>query len=147
MASSEFKVSGSIDWRLNLKEQANLTAFHVARDRRGTAARTGPWLGRAPFQITLQSSGRLELFFVCFIWMGGRLTDSYAAYLVVPFSRSQAKGNDAFKLGNFEEAIDFFSKAIEVDPTNHVLYSNRSAAEVSDRRRRTRFRSSIRSLT
>ena len=116
----------------------------------------GPDLGwgglrfRSRFHVhkALQSSGRLELFFVCFIiWMEGRLTDSYAAYLVVPFSRSQAKGNDAFKLGNFEEAIDFFSKAIEVDPTNHVLYSNRSAAEVSDRRRRTRFRSSIRSLT
>ncbi len=42
----------------------------------------------------------------------------------------QAKGNAAFSAGNFPEAIDFFSKAIEVDPKNHVLYSNRSAAQV-----------------
>ena len=44
----------------------------------------------------------------------------------------KAQGNEAFKNGRFEEAIDFFSKAIDVDPKNHVLYSNRSAAEVSE---------------
>eukprot|EP00762_Andalucia_godoyi_P000349 ANDGO_03061.mRNA.1 Hsp70-Hsp90 organizing protein len=37
------------------------------------------------------------------------------------------KGNAAFSAGNFEEAITYFSKAIEADPSNHVLYSNRSA--------------------
>lgn len=42
----------------------------------------------------------------------------------------QAKGNAAFSAGNFEEAIKHFTDAIELDPTNHVLYSNRSAAEV-----------------
>ena len=42
----------------------------------------------------------------------------------------QAKGNAAFSAGAFEEAISFFTSAIELDPTNHVLYSNRSAAEV-----------------
>ncbi|KFD69937.1 hypothetical protein M514_06731 [Trichuris suis] len=30
--------------------------------------------------------------------------------------------------GKFEEAIEFYSKAIEKEPSNHVLYSNRSAA-------------------
>ncbi len=44
---------------------------------------------------------------------------------------AQAKGNAAFSAGNFEEAIQFFTQAIAVDPKNHVLYSNRSASHVS----------------
>lgn len=42
----------------------------------------------------------------------------------------QAKGNAAFAGGKFEEAIEHFSRGIEVDAGNHVLYSNRSAAQV-----------------
>ena len=42
----------------------------------------------------------------------------------------QAKGNAAFSAGSFEEAIEYFSKGIEADGSNHVLYSNRSAAQV-----------------
>lgn len=37
-------------------------------------------------------------------------------------------GNDLFKKGNFAEAITEYSKAIEAQPTNHIYYSNRSAA-------------------
>lgn len=43
----------------------------------------------------------------------------------------KAKGNAAFQGGKIEEAINWFTQAIEVDPSNHVLYSNRSAAYCS----------------
>lgn len=36
-----------------------------------------------------------------------------------------------FSSGNFEEAVDIFTLAINADPTNAVLYSNRSAALAS----------------
>ena len=38
------------------------------------------------------------------------------------------QGNDAFQKGEFENAIRFYSQAIEIDPDNHILLSNRSAA-------------------
>ncbi|XP_064403247.1 stress-induced-phosphoprotein 1-like isoform X2 [Halichondria panicea] len=38
------------------------------------------------------------------------------------------KGNDAMKRGQLEEAIQLYTQAIQKDPSNHVLYSNRSAA-------------------
>ncbi|KAF8897167.1 activator of Hsp70 and Hsp90 chaperone [Infundibulicybe gibba] len=40
------------------------------------------------------------------------------------------QGNKAFAAKEYDKAIDLFSKAIEIDPLNHVLYSNRSAAKV-----------------
>lgn len=43
----------------------------------------------------------------------------------------KAKGNAAFSAGNFDEAIEHFGAAIEVDSRNHVLYSNRSASYAS----------------
>ncbi|KAM7531157.1 hypothetical protein LguiB_034567 [Lonicera macranthoides] len=44
---------------------------------------------------------------------------------------AKAKGNSAFAAGNFTEAISHFTQAINLAPTNHVLYSNRSAAYAS----------------
>lgn len=43
----------------------------------------------------------------------------------------KAKGNDAFKAKKYQEAIDWYSKAIEVDPNCEAaaaLYSNRAAS-------------------
>ena len=43
----------------------------------------------------------------------------------------KVKGNEAFSSGKFEEAINFFTQAIAIDPNNHVLYSNRSGSYAS----------------
>mmetsp|Transcript_2032 Transcript_2032/g.3172 ORF Transcript_2032/g.3172 Transcript_2032/m.3172 type:complete len:580 (+) Transcript_2032:75-1814(+) len=43
----------------------------------------------------------------------------------------KVKGNAAFSAKHYPEAIEFFTQAIAIDPSNHVLYSNRSAAEAS----------------
>lgn len=43
----------------------------------------------------------------------------------------KAQGNKAFTSGDFPAAISLFSDAIELAPSNHVLYSNRSAAQAA----------------
>ncbi|KAJ2894431.1 Heat shock protein sti1 like protein [Zalerion maritima] len=43
----------------------------------------------------------------------------------------KAEGNQAIKEKNFDLAIQKFTEAIAIDPSNHVLYSNRSAAHAS----------------
>lgn len=42
----------------------------------------------------------------------------------------QAKGNSAYAAGNYEEAVKYFTDAVNSDSKNHILYSNRSAALV-----------------
>ncbi|KAL1559751.1 Hsp70-Hsp90 organizing protein 3 [Salvia divinorum] len=44
---------------------------------------------------------------------------------------AKAKGNAAFSAGNFSDAVRHFTDAINLSPTNHVLYSNRSASYAS----------------
>ncbi|PPQ77454.1 hypothetical protein CVT24_009914 [Panaeolus cyanescens] len=39
------------------------------------------------------------------------------------------QGNKAFAAKDYDRAIDLFSQAIQIDPKNHVLWSNRSAAK------------------
>jgi tetratricopeptide (TPR) repeat protein len=41
------------------------------------------------------------------------------------------KGNAAFKEGRWDEALTLFSAAIELDPSNHVFFANRSAASIN----------------
>lgn len=46
-------------------------------------------------------------------------------------AEAKARGNAAFSAGRYEEAVAEFDTAIELDPENHVLYSNRSGAHAS----------------
>ena len=40
-------------------------------------------------------------------------------------------GNEAFKNKNYEQAIDYFTQAIECNPNDHVFFSNRSNSYVN----------------
>jgi stress-induced-phosphoprotein 1 len=40
----------------------------------------------------------------------------------------KSKGNAALQAERFDEAIGFYTQAIQIDSSNHILFSNRSAA-------------------
>lgn len=42
--------------------------------------------------------------------------------------RIKAQGNAAFGAGRLDEAVRLFGRCIELDPANHIYYSNRAAA-------------------
>jgi len=48
----------------------------------------------------------------------------------------KTKGNEAFSAAKWEVALEQFSQAILLDPTDHVFFSNRSAANLQLRRTR-----------
>lgn len=35
------------------------------------------------------------------------------------------KGNQAFKEKDYQKAIDFFTEAIDIDSSDHIIFSNR----------------------
>lgn len=41
------------------------------------------------------------------------------------------QGNKAFAAKDWDKAIELFSKGLDLDPNNHVLWSNRSAAKAA----------------
>jgi len=50
--------------------------------------------------------------------------------MATPANAAELKevGNKHFQAGRYNEAVEAFSSAIELDPSNYILYSNRSAA-------------------
>ena len=43
-------------------------------------------------------------------------------------SSNKDLGNEMFKAKNFEKAIEFYTLAIEENPSEHTIYGNRSAS-------------------
>jgi tetratricopeptide (TPR) repeat protein len=37
-------------------------------------------------------------------------------------------GNEQFKAKNYKQAIEFYTQAIEENPTDHLIYGNRSVS-------------------
>jgi hypothetical protein len=42
----------------------------------------------------------------------------------------KAKANAKFQENHFAEATDFYSKAIELNPRNHILFANRAFCHI-----------------
>ncbi|KAK0057205.1 tetratricopeptide repeat protein 28, partial [Biomphalaria pfeifferi] len=42
------------------------------------------------------------------------------------------ESSEAVKAGNFRRAVQLYTEAIELDPENHILYTNRSAAHLKN---------------
>jgi Tfp pilus assembly protein PilF len=55
------------------------------------------------------------------------LSDPYAGR---PADALKDEGNKMFSAGHFKEAVDLYTRALDIDPTNKVLFSNRSFANL-----------------
>lgn len=40
--------------------------------------------------------------------------------------REKLKGNEFYRVGEVEEAVKCYSRSIDLDPKNHILYANRA---------------------
>lgn len=52
---------------------------------------------------------------------------------IIQVNELKDQGNKAFQTKDYDTAIALFTKAIELDPQNHVLFSNRSAANAGNK--------------
>ena len=68
-------------------------------------------------------------------WPTRRVRDSSTAILIFPTMADalKAEGNKAFSAKDYDRAIDLFSKALDLDESNFVIWSNRSAAKAGKR--------------
>ena len=48
--------------------------------------------------------------------------------LIIQANELKMQGNALLKKGDVQTAIKLYTKAIELDPSNHILYTNRSMA-------------------
>jgi tetratricopeptide (TPR) repeat protein len=60
-----------------------------------------------------------------------RRKDIYLYFVESMALEAKNKGNAAFAQKDYQEALKYFTEAINLEPSNHVLYSNRSATYAS----------------
>ena len=83
------------------------------------------WLLCGLFSIAFKQKCSLDLFFTF------SSSSPFAHINKMDANAWKTKGNELFSAKDFPAAVEAFSKAIELDANNHVLYSNRSACYAS----------------
>ncbi|KAH9502431.1 Tetratricopeptide repeat protein 28 [Bulinus truncatus] len=78
---------------------------------------------------------------VVYVWegCGGGEVQNVSIPAPTPSPTSQAiylqkllESSEAVKTGNFRRAVQLYTEAIELDPENHILFTNRSAAHLKN---------------